>query len=163
MDLNKLTYRSETKQSDLEGIEDVLASSGFFHPYEIKVAKELLEYRLEDGEKSGIDFLIAEDNGKVIGYISSSFNDCTISTHHLYWFAVHGDYRGKGVGSVLLARLEESIVAKGGKKIVLETSGREIYNPTRAFYLKKGYKETGMIPDYYAVGDPNITYVKDVG
>jgi len=165
MNLNKITYRTEAKESDLKALEEVLASSGFFHSYEIVVAKELLEYRIEDGDedKDGYHYIFADDNGKMVGFIAFSFEACTLYTYYLYWFAVHEDCRGKGIGKVLLKKAEDYIVANGGKKIVMGTSGRDIYKPTRDFYIKQGYREFGRIPDYYAVGDANITYVKDVG
>jgi len=165
MTLNQITYRSEAKLSDLNYLEGILASSGFFHSYEIVVAKELLEYRLEDGDEDedGYHYIFADDNDKMVGFIAFSFEACTLHTYYLYWFAVHDDYRGKGIGKILLQKFEDYVVAHGGKKIVMGTSGRDIYKPTRDFYEKQGYHESGIIPDYYAIGDANITYVKDVG
>lgn len=165
MDLNQITYRTEAKKSDLNALNEILASSGYFHSYEIVVAKELLEYRLEDGDddEDCYHYIFADYNGKMVGFISFSFEACTLYTYYLYWFAVHDDYRGKGIGKILLKKAEDYIVAHGGKKIVMGTSGRDIYKPTREFYEKQGYKQSGIIPDYYAPGDPNITYVKDVG
>lgn len=162
-DTNKIIYRKETKQSDLKDFGEVLSSSGFFYDYEIEAAEDFLKYQLEDGDESGIHYFMAEDNGKLIGFICFGFDSCTQSTYLLYWMAVHSDYRGKGVGAVLLNKFEEFVIAKGGKKIVLETAGRELYRPTREFYIKNGYREEGIVPDYYSVGDARVTYVKDVG
>lgn len=160
---SEITYRNEVKQSDVKDFEEVLNSSGFFYSYEIEAAKDFLEYRLEDGDESGIYYFLAEDNGKMIGFICFGFDTCTQYTYILYWMAVHNDYRGKGIGKVLLNKFEDLVVAKGGKKIVGETSGRELYKPTRDFYVKNGYKLAAEIPDYYSVGDSRVTIVKDVG
>lgn len=163
MQTSQIIYRKETKQSDLNDFREVLLSSGFFYEYEIEAAEDFLKYQLEDGDESGIHYYMAEDNGKMIGFICFGFDSCTLSTHLLYWMGVHNDYRGKGVGGELLKRFEEYVVKKGAKKIVLETAGRDLYKPTRDFYEKYGYREEGIVPDYYSVGDARVTYVKDVG
>lgn len=163
METSQIIYRKETKQSDLEDFREVLASSGFFYDFEIEAAEDFLKYQLEDGDESGIHYYMAEENGKMIGFICFGFDSCTLTSYLLYWMAVHNDYRGKGVGGQLLNRFEEYVIAKGGKKIVLETAGRELYKPTRDFYEKNGYREEGIVPDYYSVGDARVTYVKDVG
>lgn len=168
---NKIIYRKETKQTDLNDFKELLESSGFFFNYEIEAAEDFLKYQLEDGDDSGIHYFMAEDtsvldkdgNGKLVGFICFGFDTCTLSTHLLYWMAVHGDYRGKHIGGELLKRFEEYVINKGGKKIVLETAGRELYRPTRLFYEKHGYREMGIVPDYYAIGDARVTYVKDIG
>lgn len=163
MKTNKIIYRTEAKQSDLKDFEEILSSSGFFYEYEIEAAKDFLEYKLEDGDESGVHYFMAEDNGKLIGFICFGFDTCTQYTYILYWMAVHADYRGKGIGKVLLKKFEDFVAAKGGKKIVGETSGRELYKPTRDFYVANGYKLAAEIPDYYSVGDSRITIVKDLG
>ena len=167
MSTNDIIYRKETKQSDLKDFNQVLASSGFFYDYEIEAAEDFLEYQLEDGDESGIHYYMAEDKSeagdKMVGFVCFGFDSCTVHTYILYWMAVHNDYRGKGIGKVLLKKFEDYVVAKGGKKIVGETSGRELYKPTRDFYVANGYKLAAEIPDYYSVGDSRITIVKDLG
>lgn len=165
MSENEIIYRKETKQSDLEEFREVLASSGFFYDYEIEAAEDFLKYQLEDGDESGIHYYMAEDtsSGKLVGFICFGFDSCTQYTHLLYWMAVHNDYRSKGIGGVLMKKFEDYVVAKGAKKIVLETAGRDLYKPTRDFYVKNGYREEGIVPNYYSVGDARVTYVKDVG
>lgn len=166
METNKIIYRKETKPSDLKDFNEVLTSSGFFYDYEIEAAEDFLKYQLEDGDESGIHYYMAEDKseagGKMVGFICFGFDSCTQYTYLLYWMGVHNDYRGKKIGSVLLKKFEEYVIAKGGKKIVLETAGRELYKPTREFYIKNGYREEGVVPDYYSVGDARVTYVKDL-
>lgn len=159
---NQIIYRKETKQSDLKDFRDVLLSSGFFYEYEIEAAEEFLKYQLEDGDESGIHYYMAEDKGKMVGFICFGFDSCTVHTYVLYWMAVHNDYRGKGIGKVLLKKFEEHVKKHGGKKIVGETSGRDLYKPTRDFYVRNGYKLAAEIPDYYSKGDSRVTIVKDL-
>ena len=44
--------------------------------------------------------------------------------------------------------------------IVLDTSGRAEYAPTRAFYQRLGYTLAATIPEFYAPGDDLITYTR---
>lgn len=165
MEENKIIYRKETKQSDLEDFQEVLQSSGFFYEYEIEAAEDFLKYQLEDGDESGIHYYMAEDSktGKMVGFICFGFDSCTVHTYLLYWMAVHNDCRGKGIGKVLLQKFEAYVREHKGKKIVGETSGRELYKPTRDFYVKNGYRLAAEIPDYYSIGDSRVTIVKDLG
>jgi len=163
MDTNEILYRYEVKQSDMDDFEELLTSSGFFYDFEIECAFDFLKMRLEDGEESGVNYIMAEKDDKLIGFICYGFDPCTLSTHLLYWMGIHEKHRGAGIGSVLVAKFEEDVIGKGAKKIVLETAGRELYRPTREFYIKNGYREEGIVPDYYSVGDARVTYVKDVG
>lgn len=160
---NQIIYRKETKQSDLADFQEVLKSSGFFYDYEIEAAEDFLKYQLEDGDESGIHYFMAEDNGKLVGFICFGHDSCTVSTWLLYWMAVHADYRCKGIGKALLQKFEDYVASKGGKKICGETSGRELYKPTRDFYVRNGYSLAAEIPDYYSKGDSRVTIVKDLG
>lgn len=163
MENNEIIYRKETKKSDMQDFPDILKSSGFFYEYEIEAAKDFLEYQFEDGDESGVHYFMAEDNGKLVGFICFGFDTCTTYTYLLYWMAVHNDYRGKGIGKVLLQKFEGYVKEHGGKKICGETSGRELYKPTRDFYVKNGYRLAAEIPDYYSKGDSRVTIVKDLG
>jgi hypothetical protein len=44
--------------------------------------------------------------------------------------------------------------------IVIETSTRPQYEPTRGFYLRCGYELAASIADFYAPGDGKAMYVK---
>jgi len=46
--------------------------------------------------------------------------------------------------------------------IVVETSSRAAYAPTRAFYERRGYTQAARLPGYYAPGDDLVIYLKDL-
>jgi hypothetical protein len=46
--------------------------------------------------------------------------------------------------------------------VVVETSSRADYAPTRAFYEHRGYTRAATIPGYYAPGDDLVVYTKDL-
>jgi hypothetical protein len=45
---------------------------------------------------------------------------------------------------------------------VVETSGRADYHDTRAFYQSRGYRISAIIPEFYAPGDDQVVYVKQL-
>lgn len=52
-----ITLRSETKWQDVENVRNIIESTGFFYPYEVKIALELIEERLTKGTESGYEFI----------------------------------------------------------------------------------------------------------
>jgi hypothetical protein len=61
-----------------------------------------------------------------------------------------------------MAFSEEKIRTGGGRLYIVETSGRESYLPTRAFYERIGYTIAAVVKDFYAPGDDKIIYTKPV-
>jgi ribosomal protein S18 acetylase RimI-like enzyme len=55
---------------------------------------------------------------------------------------------------------EGKIRGIGGRLFVVETSGRDSYLPTRAFYERLGYTIAAEVKDFYAPGDDKIIYTK---
>ncbi len=158
----KIRMREEVRPSDAKQVRVITESTGFFYPDEIDTAVELVQERLERGMKSGYHFLFADQGERPVGYTSFGQIACTRSSWDLYWIAVHADMRGKGLGTTLLEESERRIAARGGTRVYIETSSRSQYDPTRAFYLARGYHEEARLPDYYAPGDAKVIYVKEL-
>lgn len=157
-----LVLRSEVRASDADAVRDIVASTGFFHDYEIEVAVELVVERLGRGEASGYHFVFGEVEGRVIGYACYGPIACTVGSFDLYWIAVHRDWQGRGAGRALLAEAEQRIAAAGGRRIYVETSSRDQYTPTRAYYEHNGYVCEAVLKEFYAPGDDKVVYGKGV-
>lgn len=155
-----LTFRENVLTGDPEAVRAIVASTGFFYDHEIEVAVELVDERLQKGLKSGYLFLFAEQEGRTIGYCCYGEIACTEGSFDLYWIAVHHDRRGRGIGSVLLKKCEELIAAQNGRRIWVETSGQEKYQPTRDFYLHSRYQQEAVLKDFYGPGDDKFIFVK---
>ena len=156
----KVGFRTEVLESDRETIREITASTGFFYPEEVDTAVELIDDRLVKGPRCGYFFLFAEQDGKTVGYTSYGPIACTKSSFDLYWIVVGGEYRGKGLGTILLEESEKAIAALGGTRVYIETSARPFYLPTRAFYLARGYTQVAELEDFYAPGDAKAMYLK---
>src|SRR5262245_18507263 len=108
-------FRDLVRRSDVDAVEQVVASTGFFTPAEIAVAMELVEERLRKGEASGYLFLFAEDvAGRVVGYTCYGPVPATRSSFDLYWIAVLADSQRSGLGRALLTQTEAAVVRLGG-------------------------------------------------
>jgi ribosomal protein S18 acetylase RimI-like enzyme len=157
-----ITYRTNMVLSDRDEIKDILDSTKFFYDFEVRVAIEIVDEYLNKGKESGYFFIIAEGEGKVLGYINYGAVPCTQTSWDIYWIAVRKDSMNLGLGKTLLKMAESDIKSMNGLNIWVETSGRKDYDPTRAFYLKAGYSVATELTDFYAPGDNKVIYHRKV-
>lgn len=155
-----LRFRDDVRPSDREVVREIITTSGFFSSDEVAIAVELVEARLAQGLRSGYYFWFAEDANGVIGYTCFGPIPGTLVSYDLYWIAVQNQYRGQGIGTLLLRRSEETIAMLNGRRIYIETSSRALYASTHAFYDAQGYRQEALLEDYYAPGDSKLIYVK---
>ena len=151
--------------SDCAAVAALLEGTGFFRRDEIDVAVELIEEFLAKGPASGYHFMFAdrEDSPNCpAGYVCYGPTPCTIGSFDLYWIAVDKDCQGQGIGRALMGMAELNAVGMGGKRMYVETSGRELYAPTQAFYRGIGYAEAARLADFYDVGDDKVIYQKNI-
>jgi D-alanine-D-alanine ligase len=160
--MNPITFRTEPVETDKAEIRALLESSGFFHPWEIEVAIELVDDRLAKGTASEYLFLFAEAAGKTVGYACYGPVTMAQGRFELYWIAVDDSRRGQGIGKLLLGRAEDHMRELGGRYIYSETSSRDIYRPTREFYRKEGFREVARVPHFYADDDDKVIFMKAV-
>jgi ribosomal protein S18 acetylase RimI-like enzyme len=159
---DQILLRKVVVPTDPETITRIVASTGFFREDEILVAAELATERLEKGAASGYEFLFAEIKGETVAYSCYGLIPCTLHSYDLYWIATRQDYMNLGIGKHLLQETEKEIFKLGGKGIYVETSSKEQYAPTRAFYEKNEYLLKARFKDFYAPDDDKVVYVKTI-
>lgn len=153
--------RTQATPADRGAVRSILESTGFFSPSEVEIAVELVDERLAQGDASGYHFVFAElETGEVLGYACYGLIPCTLASFDLYWIAVHQHHHGRGLGQMLLGEVERQVKAAGGEQLYIETSNRPQYQPTRHFYLRCGYHQAALLPDFYAPGDDKVIYAK---
>lgn len=157
---DSITLRTTLKPSDADAVHRLVAATGMFRPDEIDIADELIAESLQKGAAASYCFTLAESDGNVIGYACHGPTPCTVSTWDLYWIAVHPDAQGRGIGRLLLKHVEKQIAGAGGTRIYVDTSGRDAYTPTRAFYERTGYEKAATLPHFYAPNDAKVIYLK---
>ena len=143
--------------ADRIGVESITRAVGLFRDDEIPVAMEVFDAAVAgspDYTAVGV-----EADGRLAGWICWGPTPCTLATWDLYWMAVDPALHGFGLGTALVDEMERRLEGRA-RLVVVETAGRADYAPTRAFYEARGYRAVGLIPDFYAPGDDQVTFVK---
>jgi GNAT superfamily N-acetyltransferase len=153
-------FRYETAAGDCEAVREIVTSTGFFNPDEVRIAVELVDERLSSGPASGYFFVFAEHDGGVLGYACYGPIDGTAGSFDLFWIATHRGAQGRGLGRLVLGETERLVRAAGGRRLYAETSGRPQYAPTRAFYTRSGFLREAELADFYGPGDAKVFFVK---
>ena len=106
MKYENINIRTNVTEADKQNVREILESSKFFHDFEVDVAVELVQEYLDNGPDSGYIFLFAEVDGKTVGYSCFGFISITKRNYDLYWIGVHEDYRGYGLGKIMMKEIE---------------------------------------------------------
>jgi ribosomal protein S18 acetylase RimI-like enzyme len=141
-------------------LEQLTRATGLFREEEVATAVELLDECLAGDDD--YRFVGAFDGEQLVGYACWGPTPGTEATHDLYWIVVDRARQGAGVGTQLLREVESRLTAHGARLVVVETSSRADYAPTRGFYEARGYTRTATIPGYYAPGDDLVVFTKDL-
>lgn len=106
----------------------------------------------------GSDLLVADTGSKIAGYIVTMDVDDT--TGKIISFAVRREFRGMGIGKMLLKRAIERLAGRGKKKIMLEVRVSNI--SAQNLYKKYGFKIVEVIPSYYSDGEDAYLMVRTI-
>jgi ribosomal protein S18 acetylase RimI-like enzyme len=155
--------RDELRAGDREMILRIVRDTGAFADHEVDVAAELIDERARRGDASGYFFLVLDSPGGVAGYACWGPIACTVGSYDLFWVAVDPTLQGRGCGRLLLAEVERRVERARGRRVYIETSSRESYAKTQAFYERCGYRVEARLSDFYAPGDDKLVYAKVIG
>ena len=165
----------QISRRDRPRLAELLAATGAFNSDEIQVALSLFDLSLEEaGSRQGFalrddtsppqdaegdyEFLGAFDerSDRLVGYACFGATPATDGTYDLYWLAVDPAAQGRGTGTALVRAVEEKLLDRGARLLVVETSSRPDYEGTRRFYARSGYTEAARVRDFYAPADDRI-------
>jgi len=151
--------------NDRPAIENMVVASGKFNDVEIATALELVDEALQAGEESGYYFAVLETGGtdrKVRGYACYGPVPLTEAAYDLYWIVVDPASQGCGFGQRLLRYVEQDILRRGGRMVLIETSSQESYGATIRFYERSGYLLAARIRNFYKTGDDKLVFQKEL-
>jgi ribosomal protein S18 acetylase RimI-like enzyme len=144
---------------DREPLASLIQRIETFSQEEMTVAVELVDLALQPNNPD-YKILVADRDGKLVGYVCYGPTPMTEGTYDLYWIASDPAVRGQGVGASLIAGMEGDLRRLKARLIRVETSATEAYGPTRGFYASMKYMEEARIRDFYKVGDDLIMLTK---
>jgi len=148
------------RPSDRSRVAEIVRATGVFRPAEVDIALEVFDGAMA---KPGVDYHALgayDESDRMIGFACYGPTPCTVATWDLYWIAVDPLAHRHGAGRALMEACERAIGEAGGELIVVETSSRPDYDPTRAFYDALNYRPTARIPHFYAPHDDLVVYTK---
>src|SRR5947209_7965396 len=149
-----------TEPTDTDKLVDIAERTGVFKPLEIQALREVLDDYHAVARNEGHRCVTFEQAHEPIGFAYYAPTAMTDGTWHLWWIAVDKRTHARGVGSKLLKYVEDEIRGAAGRLLLIETSSLPHYDLTRRFYLKHGYDEACVQPDYYADGDDMVVFRK---
>ena len=124
-------------------------------------ALELLAAVLDPPEGNTYEARVAVDeHDQPLAYACFGLTPMTDATYDLYWLVTAAEKRGLGLGALLLAGVEDELARRGARTVRVETSSLEGEGGARRFYLRNGYQQVGLIPDFYRPGDDLVTLAK---
>ena len=145
--------------ADRDRVRAMVSATGVFRDSEVDIALEVFD---EASANPGKDYfgLGAYDRDHLVGFTLYGRTPGTETTWDLYWIVVDPDGHRRGIGRQLMDATEVAIQELGGGLLVVETSSRDDYGPTRSFYEALLYEQAAHIANYYAVGDDLIVFTK---
>lgn len=103
-------------------------------------------------EADNFDFLALLDNEAFVGFmVVQTYRDLS----YLFFLAIDQTYRSKGYGSRAIETLKETYIDKiqvvDFEMIDESTSNNKQRIRRKEFYIRNGYKETGLFLSYFGV------------
>ncbi|MFC2162798.1 GNAT family N-acetyltransferase [Candidatus Altiarchaeota archaeon] len=154
---SQLTVRASKEELKVDALTDKqdvkeasMVITSFYGP---KVAEEL--YSIFMISKVGRLLAVKDQYGKILGVIHLLFDRWGDSYIHAY--CVLKNYRGFGVGDMLLEAVEEH--SRGST--VWATRSLDMVYAMRNFF-RRGYVGKTYIPDYWSEGNPRIVFEKSL-
>lgn len=149
-------------EANRDAVLDLLAGTRMFRPGEMNIAREVLDDSIRCGPDGHYQSYVITQAEHVLGWVCFGPTPCTLGTWDLYWISVNTTHQRQGIGRKLMAFAESEIMAGGGRRVIVETSGRAAYASTLAFYERIGYIREAAVRDFYDIGDDKIVLTKRI-
>jgi len=133
--------------------------TGLFEPNQTEELAQMLDEYFQ-GDRDRPDFWSVDDKNGPVGVAYVAPERMTEGTWNLYLIAVHPDFQRQGRGRALLRHVEQTLVERGARMLLVETSGLKSFESVRAFYRKSGYDEEARIREFYTAGEDKIVFRK---
>lgn len=150
----------DIRRLDRPAVDRLVRGIELFSEAEKAIAMEVIDAYLNDPGKDYHALGAFTPRGTLLGYTCYGPTPCTSGTWDLYWIAVSGEARGRGIGTLLMEEVEGKLVHQDARLLLIETSSRADYAPTRGFYERRGYAVVARVQDFYDVGDDRLIFAR---
>ena len=101
------------------------------------------------------------DRKEIVGYICGTLEDCDGKLcGHIVSIAIDPNFRGRGLGKILMRKAIEYFIRRGATLVYLEC---RISNTSAIrFYESLGFEKSGIIRRYYADGEDAVVFKLDL-
>jgi GNAT superfamily N-acetyltransferase len=148
-----------TTPDDTTALIALAAASGLFDPNQTDDLAQMLDKHFRDRNETQDIWLTDYDNEPVgIAYIAPE--RMTEGTWNLYLIAIHPDRQKQGRGKALLSYVEQMLMEREERILLVETAGTDDFDYVREFYRKNGYEEEARIREFYTAGIDKIVFRK---
>lgn len=149
---------------DSEAIAELVVAAGMFSLEEVDVVRQMLRDYFDAGGEEGHVCVVDDDaDDGIVGVAYHQPKGIADRVWDLTMIAVRPGLQGAGRGAALMAHAEDDVRARGGRLLLVDTSGTAQYDRTRQFYCKLGYDEEARIRDFWEPGDDLVVFRKALG
>jgi ribosomal protein S18 acetylase RimI-like enzyme len=144
---------------DTTALIALAAASGLFEPSQTEDLAQMLD-RHFSSENQTQDIWLTDYDNEPVGMAYIAPERMTEGTWNLYLIAVHPDRQKQGRGKALLSYVEQMLIERGERILLVETAGTDDFEYVREFYRQNGYEEEARIREFYTTGVDKIVFRK---
>ncbi len=144
-----------TSMADHEALISLATACGLFEPSQTELLAEMLR-----APASSDVWFTDELDGRPVGVAYLAPEKMTVGTWNLYWIAVHPEHQRQGRGKWILTHVENWLIEKCQRILLVETAGINDFEYVRKFYLGHGFEAEARIRDFYDVGIDKVVFRK---
>lgn len=149
-------------EDDIKPLVALTKATGAFKPLEVDILRSVFRDYFDGDIEAGHVAACLERDGSLLGFVYFAPDEITFGTWELWWIVVGKDAQGRGVGRELLRYTENAVRAAGGVRLYIDTGSGNGYEATRQFYLRGGYDQVAVLPDYFDEGDDKVVFRKSL-
>lgn len=144
--------------ADAPAIIALAEAASMFDANGLALVAETLDAHPTDG---GALWFVKEDD-EPVGVVYAIQEPMADRVWNVLMLIVAADHHSEGHGRALMAHVEQAVVDRGGRLLIVETSGTDGYERARALYPACGFREEARIGDFYEAGDDKVVFTKTV-
>ncbi|HMA04909.1 MAG TPA: ribosomal protein S18-alanine N-acetyltransferase [Methanomicrobiales archaeon] len=150
--MSEQVHLRRARPTDIPGVM-AIERECFVEPWDEEVFVQTLEW-------APTYFFVAVADGDIRGFVVGCMENTGSAVYgHVSNLGVTAAYRKKGIGRLLVARLERQYILEGAEGVLLEV--RISNTEAQEFYHRLGYQEAFLLSGYYSNGEDALVMMKD--